>query len=78
MEAITPLDTDQEYTKWLDTHRLLSYKTALAEQGFEELESLCLMNDEEIGDLATIIKMKLGVWYVIFGISLVWQEDRLQ
>jgi hypothetical protein len=51
---------NEEFTKWLRENMLHSYKQALEEQGFEELESLTLLTDVEIAELSSAINMKMG------------------
>jgi hypothetical protein len=49
-----------KFLEWLHRNMLSGYQQSLEDQGFEELESLTLLTDEEINELSTAISMKLG------------------
>ena len=49
-----------KFVAWLKKNMLHSYQQDLEEQGYEELESLVLLSEEEIEELSTSINMKPG------------------
>ena len=51
---------DLNFVEWLKHNKLQAYQQALEDEGFEELESLALLNDEQLEDLSSAIQMKLG------------------
>ena len=51
---------DGDFSAWLENHKLHSYKQALAEEGYEGIESLTLLSDEEIEELSRSVNMKPG------------------
>jgi hypothetical protein len=49
-----------EFVVWLKKNNLHSYQTALEEEGYEDLISIVLLNEDEIEELATAISMRPG------------------
>ena len=49
-----------EFVVWLKKNNLHSYQTALEEEGYEDLISIVLLNEDEIEELATTISMRPG------------------
>ena len=52
--------SDEDFKLWLEKYKMGSYYAALEEEGYDAVESLILLSDEEIGELCTAIKMKPG------------------
>jgi hypothetical protein len=55
-----PLSSEGEFIEWLKRNKLQQYQKNLEEEGFEVLESLTLLSDEEVESLSTAMQMKLG------------------
>ena len=57
-----PSETDEpdKFLMWLTKKKLHSYYKDLAAEGYDDLESLTLLTEEEINDLATKVSMKPG------------------
>jgi hypothetical protein len=49
-----------EFIRWLEEYQFQPYQQLLEEEGFDDLESLTLLSQEEIQELSTAIHMKLG------------------
>ena len=49
-----------EFLDWLKKHKLHTYKQALEDEGFEVLESLISLSEEEVDSLGTAMQMKMG------------------
>jgi hypothetical protein len=56
----TAIDSDCELVEWLTKTKLHFYQQAIESFGYDTLESLTLMSEAEITDLANAIKMKPG------------------
>ena len=61
MDNDTPPD---DFVEWLKHNKLQAYQQALEDEGFEELESLALLNDEQLEDLSSAIQMKRRYRYL--------------
>jgi hypothetical protein len=59
MEDTTPLVDGQDFNEWLQRNKLQSYHKLLEQQGYD-LESLTLLNEEQINALAETIQMRPG------------------
>ena len=57
-EDITPANS--EFVAWLTKINLLTYRPALEDQGFDAVESLVLLTDDEINELSSAVAMKFG------------------
>ena len=53
-------DLREEFLHWLKENNMASYFAALEEEGFDAIENLTLLSEDEISELATAIKMKFG------------------
>jgi hypothetical protein len=53
-------DDGDEFLDWLKKHKLHTYKQALEQEGFEVLESLIGLSQEQVDALGTAIHMKMG------------------
>jgi hypothetical protein len=60
MDDDTPNGVEYEFVEWLKRNKLQSYQQALEELGYEELESVVLLNTEEVEALSSAIQMKAG------------------
>ena len=49
-----------EFVAWLTKINLLAYRPALEDQGFDAVESLVLLTDDEINELSSAVAMKFG------------------
>ena len=52
--------SDEDFQLWLEKYKMGSYYAALEEEGLDTVESLILLSEQEIDELCTRIKMKLG------------------
>lgn len=60
MDDDTPNGVEYEFVEWLKRNKLQSYQQALEELGYEELESVVVLNTEEVEALSSVIQMKAG------------------
>ena len=51
---------EYEFVGWLKRNKLQAYQQALEDEGYEELESLVLLDEKEIEELSAAVEMKAG------------------
>ena len=54
------ITANSEFIAWLTKINLLAYRPALEDQGFDAVESLVLLTDDEINELSSAVAMKFG------------------
>ena len=52
---------DADFSSWLKQHNLQSYEARLEEEGYDAVEVLCLLTDEQLEDLVATLSMKPGL-----------------
>ena len=60
MDRRVSLDATQAFAQWLRRNNLHSYQEALADEGYDDLESFSMISSEEIEELCATVQMKPG------------------
>ena len=59
MQQNTTTLREVEFVEWLSEQKFVSYQQALEDEGYEDLQSLTLLSDEQIEELSVICKTYL-------------------
>ena len=54
------VDATEEFTRWLRKNNLHMYSEHLAEEGYDDLRSLCALSEDEVEELCITMKMRPG------------------